>query len=159
MNLWFYLVHEKEEHSELWHSEHTKFVLSSFLYQLTQQTQLHPLRLTFPDNHTGTVSKVWAEQRRTERHKVQQPLYMSREGAKWDLSRGSSTVSDRELTRRASVWHKNRWYQQIWQPVGQSRCKQRLNVKVPQNLHSLKEIHTLGVITERSEENTESQSV
>lgn len=64
------------------------------------------------------------------------------------------------------MWHKNQFYQQLWQPMDRSRCEQRLNVKALQNIHLLREIHTqqgmsavsLKSLPERSEENTESQS-
>lgn len=41
---------------------------------------------------------------------------------------------------RVCMWHKDRWYQQIWQPMDHHRCEKRLNVKAAHNISVLREI-------------------
>lgn len=51
-------------------------------------------------------------------------------------------LNNQKLTHRVSTWHKNQWYQLIWQPMDRSRCEQRLSVKALQNIPSLREIYS-----------------
>lgn len=101
------------------------------------------LPLTLPlDIPKSTVSKVSAEQNIKE-HKVTKfrSHFTCRDKVQNDIF-SEGCLNNQKLTHRVSTWHKNLWYQLIWQPMDRSRCEQRLSVKALQNIPSLREIYS-----------------
>lgn len=119
------------------------------------------LPLTLPLHiQKSTVSKVSAEQNIKE-HKVTKfrTHFTCRDKVQNDIF-SEGCLNNQKLTHGVPTWHKNQWYQLIWQRMDRSRCEQRLSVKALQNIPSLRDIFTAGykryVITKRSKEAVDS---
>lgn len=90
------------------------------------------------DIQKSTVSKVSAKQN-IKKHKATKfrSHFTCRDKVQNDIF-SEGCLNNQKLTHRVSTWHKNQWYQLIWQPMGRSRCEQRLSVKALQNIPSLR---------------------